>query len=237
MAPITQELIRPGETYTYEFTVHEPAMSMHHAQGQEAIPNGLFGTIFIGEVPIPSGRTVSGIEVPAAVEIAQNLPMVLNDSGVIRLSLDGKSFPATARVVAKLGDWIQVTYCNEGMQVHPMHLHGFEQIVTAKDGEPLDHPYAADTVLVAPGERYTVLFNPDQRGTWVWHCHIINHVESADGMFGMVTASSSIQPRSSREPARLRSRSSPCARRLKRDLAPVTNAGADRRARRRRGES
>ena len=69
-----------------------------------------------------------------------------------------------------------------------MHLHGFEQIVIAKDGEPLDHPYAADTVLVAPGERYTVIFNANAPGTWVWHCHILNHVESPDGMFGMVTA-------------------------------------------------
>ena len=31
-------------------------------------------------------------------------------------------------------------------------------------------------------------FNPTVAGTWVWHCHILNHVESADGMFGMVTA-------------------------------------------------
>jgi len=33
-----------------------------------------------------------------------------------------------------------------------------------------------------------VLFNPTRAGPWVWHCHILNHVESADGMFGMVTA-------------------------------------------------
>ena len=72
--------------------------------------------------------------------------------------------------------------------MHPMHLHGFPQLVIAKDGEPLDHPYSADTILVAPGERYTVLFNPTLAGTWVWHCHILNHVESDDGMFGMVTA-------------------------------------------------
>ena len=88
--------------------------------------------------------------------------MVLNDAGVIGLSLDGKSFPATTPIVANVGDWIRLTYFNEGLQVHPMHLHGFEQIVVAKDGEPLDHPYAADTVLVAPGERYTVLFNADR---------------------------------------------------------------------------
>ena len=66
--------------------------------------------------------------------------MVVNDAGVIGLSLNGKSFPATAPIVADEGDWITVTYFNEGMQVHPMHLHGFEQIVYAKDGEPLDQP-------------------------------------------------------------------------------------------------
>ena len=148
----------------------------------------MFGTIFVGDMPLPAGQTISGQEIPEDIEIAQDFPMVLNDAGVIGLSLDGKSFPATAPIVAEQGDWIQVSYYNEGLQVHPMHLHGFEQIVIAKDGEPLDHPYAADTVLVAPGERYTVIFNANAPGTWVWHCHILNHVESSDGMFGMVTA-------------------------------------------------
>ena len=49
-------------------------------------------------------------------------------------------------------------------------------------------PYYADTLPVAPGERYTVLMHIDKPGTWVWHCHILNHVERDTGMFGMVTA-------------------------------------------------
>ena len=153
VSPITQELIATGESYTYRFTVTEPAIGMYHAHAHahESVPNGLFGTMFIGDVPLPAGQTVSGIEIPADLEIAQDLPMVLNDAGVIGLSLDGKSFPATAPIVVNAGDWIQLTYFNEGLQVHPMHLHGFEQIVVAKDGEPLDSPYAADTILVAPG--------------------------------------------------------------------------------------
>jgi FtsP/CotA-like multicopper oxidase with cupredoxin domain len=190
VAPITQDLIASGETYTYNFTVEEPAVSMYHAHvhGQDAVPNGMFGTIFVGDMPLPAGQTVSGHEIPADIEIAQDFPMVLNDAGVIGLSLDGKSFPATAPIVVNEGDWIEVSYYNEGLQIHPMHLHGFEQIVIAKDGEPLDQPYAADTVLIGPGERYTVIFHADAPGTWVWHCHILNHVESPDGMFGMVTA-------------------------------------------------
>ena len=128
-------------------------------------------------MPAPAGKTVSGIKIPADLEVAQEIPMVLNDAGVIGLCLDGKSFPATAPIVATSGDWIEVHYFNEGLQTHPMHLHGFAQIVIAKDGDPLDHPYAADTLLVAPGERYTVLVHADEPGTWVWHCHILNHVE------------------------------------------------------------
>ena len=44
------------------------------------------------------------------------------------------------------------------------------------------------TISVGPGERYTVLFNAAQAGVWVWHCHILNHAENDEGMFGMVTA-------------------------------------------------
>jgi plastocyanin len=190
VSPITQQLVASGETYTYRFTVTEPGIGMYHAHAHAdvAVPNGMFATIYVGDVPIPAGTTISGIEVPDDVELAQDIPMVLNDAGVIGLTLDGKSFPATAPIVVNEGDWIRVTYFNEGLQAHPMHLHGFEQLVVAKDGEPLDAPYAADTVLVAPGERYSALIHADVAGTWVWHCHILNHVESEQGMFGMVTA-------------------------------------------------
>ena len=46
----------------------------------------------------------------------------------------------------------------------------------------------ADTILVGPGERYSVLVHATDLGTWAWHCHILTHAESETGMFGMVTA-------------------------------------------------
>jgi FtsP/CotA-like multicopper oxidase with cupredoxin domain len=107
---------------------------------------------------------------------------------VIGYALNGKSFPATEPIVANEGDWMLFHYFNHGSQIHPMHLHQFDQIVVAKDGYPIDVPYVADTLNVAPGERYSVLVKLDKKGTWVWHCHILNHVESEQGMFGMVTA-------------------------------------------------
>ena len=38
---------------------------------------------------------------------------------------------------------------NEGLQVHPMHLHGLTQVVVANDGHPLPQSYTVDTLLVA----------------------------------------------------------------------------------------
>jgi uncharacterized cupredoxin-like copper-binding protein len=190
VSPYTQDPIGPGETFTYEFTTREPAIAMYHAHlhGQVAIPNGLFGTILVGEVPLPTGQTISGKEIPANLVVSQEIPMVLNDAGVIGLSLNGKSFPATEPYVGTVGDWVVVHYFNEGLQIHPMHQHQFPQLVYAKDGIPLEHPYWADVVNVAPGERYSVLYQLADAGVWVWHCHILTHAERDEGMFGMVTA-------------------------------------------------
>jgi FtsP/CotA-like multicopper oxidase with cupredoxin domain len=69
-----------------------------------------------------------------------------------------------------------------------MHLHGMPQLVIAKDGYALPSPYEADTIAIAPGERYTVLVHATELGTWAFHCHILNHAENETGMFGMVTA-------------------------------------------------
>ncbi|MEP7054203.1 MAG: multicopper oxidase domain-containing protein [Actinomycetota bacterium] len=176
---ITQAPIKPGETFTYKFTMTEPAVGMYHSHqdGQVQVPAGLAGAFLVGDVALPKDVHVSSVHT-----------MMLNDSGPIGFSLDGKSFPATAPIVVAKGDSFEMHYLNEGMMIHPMHLHGFAQLVVAKDGYPLPMPYRADTINVAPGERYTVVVTADQPGIWAWHCHILAHAETSTGMFGMVTA-------------------------------------------------
>jgi plastocyanin len=198
VSPITQDAIEPGETYTYEYVVTEPAIAMYHPHihGMDTIPDGMWGAMIFSpaggggssDYTIPYGKTISGKTIPADLKIAQEDNMVLNDAGVIGLSLNGKSFPGTKPYSLKQGEWMLVNYYNEGQMYHPMHLHQFPQLVIARDGIPLDFPYWADTVTVGPGERYTVLFQAAQTGAWVWHCHILNHAERPEGMFGMVTA-------------------------------------------------
>jgi manganese oxidase len=190
VAPLTQDPIMPGETFTYSFEVTREAVAMYHAHahGDIALPNGMLGAFIVGDPAIPEGRTIGDMTVPEGLEVSQRLPMVLNDAGVIGLTLNGKSFPATEPIVVDQGEWIAIDYFSEGLMVHPMHLHGLDQLVVAKDGHALENPYLVDTLNVAPGERYTVLVHADEPGVWAFHCHILTHAEGPDGMFGMVTA-------------------------------------------------
>jgi FtsP/CotA-like multicopper oxidase with cupredoxin domain len=191
LAPITQDYIKPLTSYTYRFTApdhNELGMYHAHMHGQVAIVNGLFGLVQVGDVPLPKGRTFDGVTVPQDIKIAQEIPMVLNDAGVIGLTLNGKGFPETAPIVANKGDWLLIHFYNEGLQGHPMHLHRQSQLVVAKDGFALDSPYREDTLWVAPGERYSVLVKAEEVGTWAFHCHIVSHAESDQGLTGMVTA-------------------------------------------------
>jgi len=183
--PYTQDPILPGDSFTYEFTALEPAVGMYHSHhnAQTQVPNGLAGAFLIGEMPIPDSLKEKGI-----TTIDKSVNMVLNDSGTIGLSLNGKSFPATEPYAMAVGETMLVNYYNEGLMAHPMHMHQPVGWIIARDGQPLAEPVAEDTITVAPGERYTVLYHFEDPGVWAWHCHILNHAEGPTGMFGMVTA-------------------------------------------------
>lgn len=171
---ITQPPVRSGETFTYAFTVAEPPgtyMYHSHENATEQVGKGLLGAFII------DSKNKNW-------DVAQT--MVLGD-GPLGFTLNGKAFPATAPIVARLGQSVLVRFMNEGQMLHPMHLHGFHFTVIATDGRPVA-PYMKDTLVVAPGERYDVLFTANNPGIWAFHCHILSHVEGPTGMFGMVTA-------------------------------------------------
>lgn len=171
---ITQPPIGTGETFTYEFVEKEPPgtyMYHSHFNATEQVGRGLLGA-FIVE---PARRSW---------DIEQNV--ILGD-GELGFTLNGKGFPATAPIVAKIGQRVLIRFMNAGQQLHPMHLHGVHFTVVARDGRTVD-PYEADTITVAPGERWDVLLTARLPGVWALHCHILPHVETSHGMFGMVTA-------------------------------------------------
>lgn len=175
---VTQPPIKPGQSFTYEFVAKNAGSHMYHSHhnAAEQVSRGHMAAFIID----PADKSKEP-------EVTAEYIMVLNDAGV-GFSLNGKGFPATQPIIAKKGDRIRIRYMNEGFQIHPMHLHGMYQTVIAKDGAVLPMPYLADTLNIAPGERYDVLVDCEEPGAWAFHCHILTHAESIHGMFGMVTA-------------------------------------------------
>jgi FtsP/CotA-like multicopper oxidase with cupredoxin domain len=175
---VTQPPVKPGQSYTYEFTAPNPGSHMYHSHHNAAkqVGMGLLGA-FIIEPKRP--RAVEKVDV--------DYVMILND-GFHGYTINGKGFPATEPVVAKQGQKVRIRFMNEGMMIHPMHLHGMHMTVIDKDGWPQPAPWRCDTLNVAPGERWDVIVNCNNPGTWAFHCHILPHAESEHGMFGMVTA-------------------------------------------------
>jgi len=176
---LTQPPIKPGATYTYEFTVPNPGSHMYHSHHNAAKQVGLG---LLGAFVVEPKRK-------AAYDTADvDYVMILND-GAHGYTLNGKSFPATEPIVVNRGQTLRVRYMNEGMMIHPMHLHGMHMRIVEKDGWPLEGAsFRCDTINIAPGERWDAIINCNNPGTWAFHCHILPHAESEHGMFGMVTA-------------------------------------------------
>ena len=175
---ITQPVIKPGETFVYDFIARPFGSHMYHSHhnATEQVGRGMLGPLLV----MPKGRSVD----PA---YDKDELFIFNDQ-LGGLTINGKGFPATIPYTAKLGQRIRFRFMNEGAQIHPAHLHGLTFEVFARDGYPLPQPFRCDTINVAPGERWDAIVLADEPGVWAFHCHILNHAEASTGMFGMVTA-------------------------------------------------
>jgi FtsP/CotA-like multicopper oxidase with cupredoxin domain len=86
-------------------------------------------------------------------------------------TINGKSAPAIPNPKVKKGQRILIRFINVGNQVHPMHIHGHAFTVISTDGYPFPTPFRKDTLAINAGERYDVILEADNPGTWAFHCH------------------------------------------------------------------
>ncbi len=172
---VTQLPIKPGETFSYEFTATRPGSLMYHSHhnATDQVGRGLLGAFIVREKE-QDKRWDS------------EYTWISNDA-LGGFTINGHGFPAVVPVVAYLGERVLVRYMNEGSMMHPWHSHGYKMRVIARDGYPLgDAEFECDTLGVNPGERWDAIITCDRPGIWAFHCHILPHVEGTDGMFGMV---------------------------------------------------
>jgi FtsP/CotA-like multicopper oxidase with cupredoxin domain len=180
---ITQDPIIPGASFTYEFTAKPAGSHMYHSHhnATDQVGRGLLGA-FLVDPKDPAERY------DRKYGVSQDIVWISNDQ-LGGFTINGRGFPATAPIVAKLGDTIAIRFMNEGIMMHPWHVHGVHFRVVARDGWPLGPAeFRCDTLGVNPGERWDVIIECDNPGAWAFHCHILTHAEGMSGMFGMVTA-------------------------------------------------
>ncbi len=190
---ITQPMIEPGETYDYAFIAPHAGTFMYHAHGdrsREQIDRGLYAPFIIDpaagdaiqadkEVTLTIGNWMVGDaagEMPGMDMGDDNASMSMEYD---YFTINGKSYPATDAVKVTQGELVRVRFLNPSQTIHPMHLHGMDMAVVAKDGEPLAEPQRLNTLDIGQGETYDVVFLADNPGTWLLHCHDLHHASNA----------------------------------------------------------
>jgi uncharacterized cupredoxin-like copper-binding protein len=168
---VTQPVVEPGRSFTYEFVAKPAGTFIYHTHHNSASqePKGLYGIFQVDPKE----------QVGQAKPYDKELFQVLGELGGYYV-INGKTFPATQALEGTVGERVLVRLINMGQMAHPMHMHGHPFQITATDGYPV--PPAAvltkDVVNIGPGERYDLLVHLDNPGTWVFHCHILTHVQN-----------------------------------------------------------
>lgn len=184
---ISQPLVQHGGHFTYRFVADTPGTFIYHSHDGEAILNsGLYGAIIVEPThPLPDERNLKHdyLEVISSWQI--------QSAAEDEFTLNGKEYPVTQPLEVKEGERFRIRWINiSGENFHTMHTHGHYQQIIARDAQPVGARDVEDTVLLGPGQRVDVVVKADARpGTWLVHCHVLDHIESAQGMpDGLITA-------------------------------------------------
>ena len=97
-------------------------------------------------------------------------------------TLNGEKFADADPIMLRYGERVKLTFINETMMNHPMHLHGM--FVELDNGQPTETQPRKHVVNVGPGRTYSVDITADEAGEWAFHCHLMYHMSS--GMFRKV---------------------------------------------------
>ena len=100
-------------------------------------------------------------------------------------SFDGKKYSeAPDPIRFRYGERVRLTFVNDTMMEHPIHLHGMWMHLENGAGEYLPRKHV---VVVKPAERLSVAITADAPGLWAFHCHLLFHMDA--GMFRVIEVS------------------------------------------------
>jgi manganese oxidase len=186
---LTQRSIQPGETYKYEFTLHQSGTGMYHSHHDEMtqMALGMTGMFIVHprkrrETKVDRDFAIMLHEWKLDVGTARPDPNEMIEFNL--LTMNAKAFPGTEPLVARTGQRVRIRLGNlSAMDHHPIHLHGHQFMITETDGGAIapSARWPETTVLVPVGSTRTIEFVADEPGDWALHCHMTHHVMNQMG--------------------------------------------------------
>jgi FtsP/CotA-like multicopper oxidase with cupredoxin domain len=177
---VSQKPIAPGETFSYEFTVHQEGTFFYHAHSAMQEMIGLIGMF------IAHPREAYSLRVDHDFGIVLQEWAVLPNNSVPNtanmefnwLTFNGVAAPLTTPLLARIGTRVRLRFVNLGMDHHPIHLHGNQFVITGTEGGrvPESAWYPSNTVLVGVAQSRVVEFDAKYPGAWMIHCHLPHHM-------------------------------------------------------------
>lgn len=178
---VTQEYVNPGETFVYEFDVHQNgSFFLHpHVAMQEAI--GMVAPFIVH--PKAAYQPVVDRDFVLVTQQFSILPnaSVPNSNAMDWnfLTINGRSGPYTTPLVCRLGERVRIRFINfSTLHQHPMHLHGHTFWVTGTEGGRIPESawIPSNNVVVGVAQSRDVEFIANNPGDWVLHCHMFHHM-------------------------------------------------------------
>ncbi|MGL5042995.1 MAG: multicopper oxidase family protein [Culicoidibacterales bacterium] len=132
----------------------------------------------------PQGTTLDAVMRDKQPDILMSLGDGMGKAGML-WTINGEIFPDVEQFSMDLGKTYKMRFSNDGRHKmgHPMHVHGAHFRVVSKNGTAVPDEIWKDTIDIPTGEYIDVVVTFDKAGTWMVHCHILDH---EDG--GMMTS-------------------------------------------------
>jgi FtsP/CotA-like multicopper oxidase with cupredoxin domain len=200
----TSPEIKPNYYFDYHFRItNPPGTHMYHthmnSSKQEMM--GLGGAFIILEPKTQQNEIQQDYFIMLQEFYLKGLNMGDVTSGIYDIdpmahdfnffTMNGRSFPYTTPLSVKGGETIRIRLGNIAMNAHPIHIHGHQFLITAADGNsiPCYNQLTKNTINIALGETWDIMFKANNPGVWPFHCHIAHHMSNnmTEPMGGMFT--------------------------------------------------
>jgi FtsP/CotA-like multicopper oxidase with cupredoxin domain len=180
MPGISQEPVKPGGRFVYEFDIHQAGTYFYHSHMAMQEMAGMLG----GFIMHPSTPDHPHCDKDFLLHLQEyavlpnnTVPNTMNME-YNWLLLNGKAGPASTPLIVRLGDRVRLRFVNLGMDHHPMHLHGYTFHVTGTEGGRIQESawWPGNTVLVGVAQARDVELTANRPGDWMLHCHLPHHM-------------------------------------------------------------